>query len=186
MLRFVLVINCMEAAKVYEESGDDAGSRSLWKIQLIYLVREVPGAAVGELGAEGVWAALAHFLLPAACGGGASGLSRCSPGQVQASVSPPGRRVGGERGQRLPCGCLWGPGGGVRGASGRGPGPSPAPRVSAERTWRWAAPSPHSGCCLSGAGPEPGGAPPPRALVLCLQLLTCPSTSSPPHRRGVF
>ena len=57
MLRFVLVINCMEAAKVYEESGDDAGSRSLWKIQLIYLVWEVPGAAVGERGAEGVWAA---------------------------------------------------------------------------------------------------------------------------------
>lgn len=35
MLGFVLVINRMEAAKVYEESGDDAGSRSLWKIQLI-------------------------------------------------------------------------------------------------------------------------------------------------------
>lgn len=81
MLRFVLVINCMEAVKVYEESGDDAGSRSLWKIQLIYLVREVQGLLLeSAFGAEGVWVALAHFLLPAARGGGATGLSRCSPG----------------------------------------------------------------------------------------------------------
>lgn len=142
MLRFVLVINCMEAAKVYEESGDDAGSRSLWKIQLIYLVREVPGAAVGELGAEGVWAALAHFLLPAACGGGASGLSRCSPGQVQASVSPPGRRVGGERGQRLPCGCLWGSWRRCPGSIWQGAWPIPRPSCVSRKDLEMGCPQP--------------------------------------------
>lgn len=48
-LCFVLVINWMEAVRLYEETGDNAGSLNLGKIKVIYLVRELPEASAAPL-----------------------------------------------------------------------------------------------------------------------------------------
>lgn len=48
-LCFVPVINWMEAVRLYEETGDNAGSLNLGKIKLIYLVQELPGASAALL-----------------------------------------------------------------------------------------------------------------------------------------